>query len=554
VSKALSVLTFLALPALAFAQTIASIGLPPTVPGTVPTTPPPLSIQFTNAGLTSLQYNGTEMLASGAPSLGWVGLIQPDGSWTSGAITPTSTTADTTSHILTQQYAWGSVTYVYTTTPTALFDDVTIRNTSATPMGMFIMQLAEIHFPSTPAEFDGSDPMLAWNMGNPSIIPTTFGANKMVLTNEDVANPLMIGWPWSLDSEDTTFPLMVLTGQDSMYPSSFPFINRQVPAGGSLEFKLGFRFGAATDTNYALTSDLYQRFATTFPYTLAWTDHRPVAQLMLANQNGTYPTNPRCWFGDSTVDTTTPAGIAAFQQRVLAYADSAVAICKAENAQAAITWDIEGEQFPQAITYIGDPTLIDTLDPEMSGVVDAYFKKFTDAGIKVGMTIRPQQLVLSASNTEATQQDVADPGALMLQKITYAYNRWGATVFYVDSNGAPDNPIDPKFFKEVTDALPGVLLIPEHSNMGYYAITAPYGQLNMGVTGTPANVLQAYPSAFSVFTISDGDVTDNMSTLVNSVARGDALFFRGWFAASENAQVEQIYGTMQLTKQASASP
>ena len=66
----------------------------------------------------------------------------------------------------------------------------------------------------------------------------------------------------------------------------------------------------------------------------------------------------------------------------------------AENAQAAITWDIEGEQFPQGTTFIGDPRLVDTLDPEMSGVIDAYFKKFTDAGIKVGMTIAEVKAVL----------------------------------------------------------------------------------------------------------------------------------------------------------------
>jgi hypothetical protein len=81
----------------------------------------------------------------------------------------------------------------------------------------------------------------------------------------------------------------------------------------------------------------------------------------------------------------------------------------------------------------------------------------------------------------------------------------------------------------------------------YYAITAPYGQLNMGCTGTPATVVQTYPNAFSVFTISDADVTDNMAALVSAVARGDALFFRGWFAATENAQVEEIYATVHST-------
>jgi hypothetical protein len=218
-----------------------------------------------------------------------------------------------------------------------------------------------------------------------------------------------------------------------------------------------------------------------------------------------------------------------------------VAICKAENAQAAITWDIEGQQFPQNTSFIGDPRLEPTLAPELDPVIDAYFKKFTDSGIKIGMTIRPQQLILSNDNQQAYQQEVADPGALMIQKIQYAKQRWGATVFYVDSNGAPDDPMDPAFFQAVVNAVPGILLIPEHSNMRYYSITAPYGQLNMGVTGTPANVQLAYPQAFSVTTVSDADVTGNMAALVKSVARGDVLFFRGWFAANENPMVTQIY-------------
>jgi hypothetical protein len=540
VLKSLVLLSILGLPLLGFAATPQSVGVAPTVPATAPSSPT-LSIQFNNNGLTSLQWSGTEMLATGVPTLGYVGLIQPDGSWTGGSQTPSATTADVANRTLTQTYPWGTVKYAYTTTETQLFADVTIQNTSSTPVGMIIVQLLEMQFPSTPSEYDGSDPMVGWGMGNPTIIPTTFGSSKLVVTNEDVANPLMVGWPWSLNSAKTIFPMRVLTGKDGMYPTSFPFINRPIAAGASLEFKIGFRFGPATETNYALTADLYQRFATTFPQTLQWPDRRPIAEIFLTNPNGTYATNPRCWFGDSSVDTTTPAGIAAFQQRVLAFADSSVAICKAENAQAAITWDIEGQQFPQNTSYIGDPRLEPTLAPELDPVIDSYFKKFTDAGIKIGMTIRPQELILSNDNQQAYQQEVADPGALMIQKIQYAKQRWGATVFYVDSNGAPDDPMDPAFFQEVVNAVPGILLIPEHSNMRYYSITAPYGQLNMGVTGTPANVQLAYPQAFSVTTISDADITGNMTALVSAVARGDALFFRGWFAANENPLVTQIY-------------
>ncbi|HEX4086624.1 MAG TPA: hypothetical protein VHY22_17055 [Chthoniobacteraceae bacterium] len=537
-SKALSFLVLIALPAVVFGDPAPAVGPPPTVPtsGTAPS----LSVGFSASGLSSVKWNGSELIASGAPNIGWAGFVQADGSWVSGNMNATST-FDSTNHILTQKFAWGSARYVYTYNGTQLFVDTTITNTSSQEMASFVMQLVEIKFPQTPSEYDGSDPMVGWNMGNPTIIPTTFGASRLVTTNEDVANPLMVGWPWPVDASKTTFPLYVLTGQDSMYPSSYPNINRPIPAGGTLEYKIGFRFGSATDSNYELAGDLYQTFANTFPQTLNWTDRRPIAQLMLTSYNGTYATNPNRWFGDGSVNTTTPAGVTAFQQRVIAYAQQSVANCKAENAQAAITWDMEGEYFYQPISYIGDPRLTGTLAPEMDGIADAYYKTFTDAGIKVGMTIRPQQLVLSDSNTQAAQTDVAEPGQLMIQKIGYAVNRWGASVFYVDSNGAPDDPIDPYYFREVTKAFPNILLIPEQSNTGYYGISAPYGQLDMGVTGVPAAAQWTYPQAFRVFTISDGDVTDNWDTLVNSVARGDVLFFRGWFSATENPQVTQIY-------------
>jgi hypothetical protein len=63
----------------------------------------------------------------------------------------------------------------------------------------------------------------------------------------------------------------------------------------------------------------------------------------------------------------------------------------------------------------------------------------------------------------------------------------------------------------------------------------------IGEVGTPANVRLAYPNAFSTYTIDNGDVTDNLQALTNSVASGDILFFDGWYNSTSNAQVEQIY-------------
>jgi hypothetical protein len=48
-----------------------------------------VSTQFTAAGLASLKWNGTEMLASGVPTIGWICLIQSDGAWTNASTSPT---------------------------------------------------------------------------------------------------------------------------------------------------------------------------------------------------------------------------------------------------------------------------------------------------------------------------------------------------------------------------------------------------------------------------------------------------------------------------------
>ena len=99
------------------------------------------------------------------------------------------------------------------------------------------------------------------------------------------------------------------------------------------------------------------------------------------------------------------------------------------NAQGMVTWDIEGEQYPQPTTYIGDPTQFSTLAPEMDGVIDQYFQTFSSAGFRVGICLRPQQLVFPPGGGAPTQTTVANPTQLLLNKISYAYKRWGTTPF-----------------------------------------------------------------------------------------------------------------------------
>ncbi len=204
--------------------------------------------------------------------------------------------------------------------------------------------------------------------------------------------------------------------------------------------------------------------------TLNWTDHRPIGELFPSGSGpaGHSATNPNGWFNDPNVNVTTPAGLAAFRTRLLAYADTSIQVLKWMNAQGAITWDIEGEQYDRA-DYIGDPRLATQLALELAfqNTIDAYFKTFTDAGLRVGVTIRAQDVQFDANGPyQVTSTNLAKS---LIDKINYAKTHWGATLFYIDSN---DPNMDGAIFKQVSDAVPGVLLIPELQNTKDYAYSA----------------------------------------------------------------------------------
>jgi hypothetical protein len=486
-----------------------------------------VSIALSSTGLSSLRYRGVEYIGIGDFHLNSVKF--QDGA--SGNLQSTASVNTATGEI-TWTYDWGTVKAGYSASGNRLNLTITTTNTSGSTIQGIYFEAMALRFPSKPKEYAGNTPLLATNIGNPTTVRMTCGGSALVLANDDVTKPLLVGFPWAYDrpSPQTLFPLRVNTDREEMYPDSLPTISRPILPGGSDQYRLSLRFGPASASMKDLAGDVYQSFAKFYPFQLNWPDRRTIGNLIIGTAAAGWATNPRGWLLDPNINVTTPAGVAAFQARLLGWADGAVAILKSMNSQGMITWDIEGEQFPHATTYIGDPRIFAQLAPEMSGVADAYFKKFRDAGLRVGVTIRPQQLVVSADGTSASQNDAADPSQILIDKIAFARSRWGATLFYIDSNGDPNNPMDVSVFKRVTAAHPDVLLIPEHQNAAYYSITAPYDELRGGVASTPQWVRDIYPNAFSVINTSDGSIDQRFSDLRAAVQNGDVMLFRGWFA------------------------
>ncbi len=101
-------------------------------------------------------------------------------------------------------------------------------------------------------------------------------------------------------------------------------------------------------------------------------------------------TNPRGYLNDLTIDVSDVSG---FASRILRQAQAILTLIQSRpiQPQGIIIWDLEGEEFIQPTTYIGDPrALAQGYAPEMNAAADSLFALFRNAGLKVGLTLRPQ--------------------------------------------------------------------------------------------------------------------------------------------------------------------
>lgn len=499
----------------------------------------PVSIELDGSGLASLKFNGAEMLSSGALRVNRITFQNGSGGTYAADLTG-SLAVDRATGEIKNTYGWGTVSVVHTVRDNRLDMTLTVTNKGSSAIQGVFLEPLELRLPSRPAEYDNVTPLIMYDPGEPGVLALTTPTATVVLAHDDPGAAIVAGFPWANDRPmSTVFPLRINTDREPGYPDSYPTVNRPIAPGSSDHYRFSLRFGSAGSTADTLAADVWSNFAARFPRTLQWADKRPIGQLILATSVAGFPKNPRGWLLDPTIDTTTPAGLAVFKTRIMAWADESVAILKQLDAQGMITWDIEGEEYPHPTTYLCDPRALPQAAPEMDAIADEYFRKFTSAGLRVGVCIRPQTLVLSGANT--SQQPAEDPGKEMADKIAYAKARWGATLFYLDSNGDPNLPLDADIMRRVSAAHRDVLIIPEHENTRYYAYTVPYRELRQNQFTTPDRVRLTYPAAFGVTYVADGDFGRHYNSLVTAVQKGDMLMPRAWFSDPANDQVRRIY-------------
>jgi hypothetical protein len=274
-----------------------------------------------------------------------------------------------------------------------------------------------------------------------------------------------------------------------------------------------------------------------------WNDRRPITELFPMTSNFQSPNN----------DTNLAADL-------LNYAASEINAMLADGSQGAITWDIS--DFNNASAYDGAPEMATTLIPQLGesvaqmgfgsnpniapyysptaagSLVDEYFAMFHDAGLKTGVTLRMTQIDPQEQNGIATQTPSNDPVSLLIGRIEYAEQNWGCSMFYIDS--IDSNAQAAAVIAAVHDAVPNVLLIPEHVTDAEFADAAGYYQeastatplvRTPGVSDVTTPAVQiAYPDGF-IITRSDMSnpafTSADVPTIEASLQMGDTFFIQG---------------------------
>jgi hypothetical protein len=516
-----------------------------------------LNFSVGDRGLTLLSFNGHLLLASaGRGELRpWKSLFRESLNWLLPDSSPAVSATKQTNSIGIA-YPWGRVSCLYAKQEDQLMMRIEVANTGAQELDELSLRVMELNFPSVPDGgtleagmfgFGFKGPEWRLHQGPPSIpsvgdprfvvpiVHVDYGTGALDFCSDDVECSVNV--PYSTNFPTRTSHPLIITCRD-------------IKPGASKTFTVSLRFGPAGARVQDLSGDVLARYAEKYPFQVNWNDRRPIGAIFLASSGINVATNPRRWImNEGKIDITTDQGKTAFREALLKLADNSVKVLKDANAQGMITWDPEGQEFLGSC-YYGDPRLTPDLAPETEiknkwrmSAIDEYFDRFRQAGLRVGVCLRPQQITMANGQPVQGAANNREAAQVLKDKLAYAKKRWGCTLFYIDSTVvATGESLNPDVFKAVADAYPDVLLIPENESLRYFAYSAPLNSYaHHRVTSTPAGARLVYPKAFSVLLASDGDRPDDHDALVDAVRNGDILVFNGWYRGGGAKKIKKLY-------------
>lgn len=545
-----------------------------------------LKMELGDKGLTSLKYNGEELSIGsnygGVEMVNHPKFFKTDGTSYPAVHNPTSVTRQ--DNTVTQVFPWGNITTTYHIKDSRLILDVEVANNAADEL-QTSLRLFSLKFPITPdsAIMDvgmwgnggnnklGRYPMRAALPLFPPVLAIQSPVSRMYFCIDASTSNSGVSVPFPIDGKHTDTAHL------------FPFWGEvgAIPAGGKSKVVFSLRFAPPTSDpiTFAGVRDVLESFTKRYPFTLKWDDRRPIGMIMMASSGVTgenLKLNPSRWIvangTTQKVNTITPEGRQAFQKLVLRFADESIKVLKEAGAQGMVIWDPEGQR--DGHTFYGEPHMIGELAPEMEEevdvevlengklktmkmpVIDAFFRKFRDAGLRVGICFRPQKVEFNDAGYPIQKKlSGEDAYQEMKEDLEYARKRWGCTLFYVDSSlGMNGRPLDPEMFMRLNREYPDVLLMPENQTLLYYTCSAPLDSMfHHGVARTAPKIRELWPEAFTVIMAASGTKilgdknippevhAKRREAMVDGVKHGDILMFNGWYMNKGIKEVMDIY-------------
>ncbi len=499
---------------------------------------------YGDAGLSRLRLNGTELLAPFPPGVATIRLGAP-GRLREGEREVTQTfDADARTTRLT--YAWGEIRLNYKEADGRFEIECAIENRAPDPIAECTVNLFHFKLPRLP---DDS----RWQR-----------KFEIATDNHDEIPWLLADWKdagfvFALDTLDPPARIAFATpdaegvrraqGRRALWRSPEDPV---IAPGETRTFRVSFRPLVSGKPPEAVIEDLIADFRRKFPRIVQWPDRRMIGMLAIASNAHRSEKNPSGWLNDAALDVKNSK---LFRRKMLAQADTAVRNLKNANAQGMIFWSPEGERIPR-LSYIGDPRLIKLLSPDMDAVADEFFARFTRAGLRAGVCVRPSRLDTAPADEAEWQHDLMnfDVAAELSSKIDYARQRWGCTIFYIDTNthyyyrhdgSLAGRPFDAAILRTLAEKYPDILIVPEIPTTAYYAYSVPYRELREhafgGHAATSPLVRSVWPEAFSLINPIDGPIEERKEELIRSAAAGNILLFRCWFADTANPLLQRIY-------------
>ncbi len=473
---------------------------------------------------------------------------------------------------LQQAYEWGVLSFRYVAEGNQLNVQIRVENRSDRVIETMRINLMRLQLPMDKRP----SPDRVHNVDALPLLVAPFEEGQLLLTVEGHEKPLKV----ALD-------VFAKTGTQAVYVEAWPnpgaagsevfdgvWLDRPIRPGESDEYSINLIFADEEADPLELAADAVDEFRQAYPPMLRWHDRRPITSIFVADRHRSTPTNPRGWAHAGGTyhdrDVTTPQGIAEYREQLLGAADRIVDLSRKNGVQGVIVWNIEGEQYGDSV-YYGEPQILDRVAPEMSELADELFARLRKGGLRVGVCLRPTEVwpVKGEGSVERVPWEEMDrlahrnwyPGAGPLvdrldHELSYAKERWGAELFYVDTNhlwrprerqGDQVDAWSAKLiaaavFEELQRRHPDVLIIPEFESPRYYASTMPYSDVRVNAWRTKPAVRAAYPDAATVVAVAEVKrVQDSESFMVEVVREGDILLTAGWYPGEHLDFIRNVY-------------